>query len=1842
MTDSDLLDPLRFPLRAGRRLIEASAGTGKTYTIAALYLRLVLGHDCARPFLPEEILVMTFTNAATLELRARIRRRLHEAAGFFAGQNDNDDEFLRQLRNGYPPEAWPRLARLLDGAAEGMDQAAIFTIHAWAQRVLQEYAFASGNDFALQVLTDERTRAVDLLQDYLRLFLHPLPYPEMKELRRWGKDLLDPEAFLGVLREYLDRSEGFSLGEAPAVLLHRLWASATTELARLRMGLAEQLDSLEHWLDELCSTKQVDGRKLNAGHFRKWMAGLRAWTAQQDLDEPSLTDSAWHRLSLAGMQEAQRGGGQLTHPALLLIEELHTYLHTLQEQREEARAALLTHALAWIDERKQQLREERGEIDFQGILRQLRNALQGDAGRVLATRLAEQYPWALVDEFQDTDPYQYAILDTIYRSGQAEGGLLLIGDPKQSIYRFRGGDLHTYLRAQRDCGTEIYRLGRNYRSSEQLVAALNAFFVTLEARCPQGVFGLRQGEENPVPYLPVDAAGLQEEFFLAGEELPALQFAVLAEDVAGNKGEYTDCMAAACAERIVALLLAARSGRAGFRSASGQRTLQPADLAVLVNERAEADKLRAALRHRGIASVYLSEQQSVYDSPEAADLERLLTACLAYDDEQAVGTALATSLLGLAWSELAALRHDDRLREERLLQFRRYAEIWRERGVLPMLLRLSQDFSLPARLLHGGVPGGERRLTNFLHLAELLQHAAQELQGEHAVLRFLAEQRQSSAGRDEETLLRLESDAALVRVITIHKSKGLQYPVVFLPFMLNARTDSGKRLQITEERGKRALRPADAAEQERAERERLQEDIRKLYVALTRAQFAVWVGVGSCADAQQSALAQLLLAAAEEGKGSAELVQDLFAHVPQIGTTPIALPDPPSILPPQIAPAPEWRPRIARVQENDWWIASYSALQRGHHHPVERFAELWEEEQTDGSVEPATHLLFPPGAATGILLHDLLRWMAEQGFAAISRNPHILREEILRRSHGQSWAQHASALQDWLLRILALPLTLAEGETVRLQDLQEYQAEMEFWLPVQNIDSGQIDRIVNAFLLPDLPRPALDPRRLGGMFKGFIDLVFFWKDRFYLIDYKSNVLGLGPAAYTPLALSDALLAQRYDLQLGLYLVALQRLLRSRGWGGNRRGPWHCFCAVWQRGECQYLAAAGGRILSCFCAAFRGARGQNMKIPALDCRSGGQDALRRLLCEAVEQACLRPWDAQFALFLRSLEPAAPSEVLLAAALCSKEAAQGQVYLDLLAEAIPENPFSQLWWPRFAEWKAWLHQWPSLLAAGEGTTPLVLSEGRLYLRRFWQDEQRIVEGVRARLVPLPLPAADLVAAQLDRLFAAPSLRPDWQRIACTLMLRHRLGVISGGPGTGKTTTVLRLLLLLQGLALQGALPQAQGPLRIRLAAPTGKAAARLSQSLAESLDSQAQDLARPEVIAQIPRTVETVHRLLGLRADGRARHHRGQMLAADLLVIDEASMLSQELMARILDALTPSSRLILLGDKDQLASVEAGAVLAELCADAELARYDEDTRRWIAATAAHVMPAPETVGSAREQSVALLRHSYRFSASSGIGRLAEQIRRGQDTRIAALLDEPESDLRCFVPANPQELDALLLHGWGEDQTDAPGYLHFFRQMQAGLRRHLPPEELARQCLQAFSEFQVLCARRDGPWGVDAMNRQVTRLLQRQGVVPPNTEWFAGRPVIVTRNLYALQLMNGEVGITLPLRLADGRTEMRVAFAGASGEIRWFSPLRLRDVETVFALTVHKSQGSEYRHCAFLAAMEERDFLHRELLYTAVTRARSRLSLAMVGGQELLHEMVAHPLRRRQRMFSGERYE
>jgi exodeoxyribonuclease V alpha subunit len=469
--------------------------------------------------------------------------------------------------------------------------------------------------------------------------------------------------------------------------------------------------------------------------------------------------------------------------------------------------------------------------------------------------------------------------------------------------------------------------------------------------------------------------------------------------------------------------------------------------------------------------------------------------------------------------------------------------------------------------------------------------------------------------------------------------------------------------------------------------------------------------------------------------------------------------------------------------------------------------------------------------------------------------------------------------------------------------------------------------------------------------------------------------------------------------------------------------------------------------------------------------------------------------------------------------------------------------------------------------------------------------------------PRAAAPLSAAAQPTLpdwLRASGAKPDWQTLACALALRGRLTLITGGPGTGKTTTVVRVLALLQHQAIAAGAP----PLRLRLAAPTGKAAARLSESL-ESARQRLVGLAPDEVLTHIPLTVSTVHRLLGSRPDSRHfRHHREAPLHADVVVVDEASMIDLEMMAALLDALPEHARLILLGDKDQLASVEAGAVLGQLCAHADAGGYRPDTLNWLAAAAdgADLGPyaaRPELAAPPLADCTVMLRHSHRFDASSGIGQLAQAVRQGAE--LGALWGR-YADIRCLRlhGEHDAQLDQLLRNGY-------QAMLHAVRQRPAADAAPADWDAWAQHALRVFAGFQLLTPLRRGPWGVAGLNARAEQVLAAAGLIQPEREWYPGRPVMLTRNDPTLGLMNGDVGLTV----LDARQQLRVIFAQA-GAVRWISPLRLPDVDTVFAMTVHKSQGSEFTHAALILPDHPSPLLTRELAYTAITRAKAEFTL------------------------------
>jgi len=651
--------------------------------------------------------------------------------------------------------------------------------------------------------------------------------------------------------------------------------------------------------------------------------------------------------------------------------------------------------------------------------------------------------------------------------------------------------------------------------------------------------------------------------------------------------------------------------------------------------------------------------------------------------------------------------------------------------------------------------------------------------------------------------------------------------------------------------------------------------------------------------------------------------------------------------------------------------------------------------------------------------------------------------------------------------------------------------------------------------------------------------------------------------------------------------------------------------------------------------------------------------------------LRALDAAFASFLAREVGDAPPLLILAAALASHQLGRGHACLDLAhtlqdpgfalslppegaadsAEPLP-LPAEVLDGVSLADWLQAL-QHLQLVSDGAGDTPLVGVGTRLYLRRYWQYEQSVRADIDARLAAQPaLPEAALHGV-LGLLFppAAQGPRPDWQKLACALAARSAFAIVTGGPGTGKTTTVVRLLAVLQALAI--ASPAAR-PLRIRLAAPTGKAAARLNESIAGAVANlKLAGLPDDEAVrAAIPIEVTTLHRLLGSRPDTRHfRHHAGNPLPVDVLVVDEASMVDLEMMAAVLAALPPGARLVLLGDKDQLASVEAGAVLGELCRRAQDGHYTADTVAWLASVTGEQVGAELIAPAGRpiDQAVAMLRHSYRFGGDSGIGQLAGAVNAGSVDGVRRALAHGHADLTRLVLTDAGEgaLWRLVIDGVPSATAGDEGPLGYRHYLEV-LRDRRPPagsdqaglDAWARQVIAAHGQFQLLCALRRGPWGVEGLNRRIAGWLHEAGLIGAAEGWYAGRPVLVTRNDYGLALMNGDIGITLALPSPDGDGPLRVAFPAGdgSGGIKWVQPSRLQAIETVYALTVHKSQGSEFTHTAMALPERLNPILTRELVYTGITRAKRWFSLIEAGSAAVLEQAVQRRVLRLSGLMDG----
>ena len=1125
MTETaESLDPLRLPL-IGERLIEASAGTGKTFTIAALYLRLLLGLGgeaaFTRPVNVEELLVVTFTEAATEELRGRIRSNIHELR-VACLRNATDNPLYASLLAEI--DDLQQAANVLLLAERQMDDAAVFTIHGFCQRMLSLNAFESGMLFEQQLIEDESQLRYQACADFWRRHCYPLNREIAQVIVESWKG---PQDLLKSIDRYLQ-------GEAPELKIPL--GDAETLASRHQKILAQIAEIKRHWLasvgelDALLENSGIDRRKFNRGNQGKWIDKISTW-AQEESKNYQLPD-ALEKFSQAFLAERTKAGGEVpTHPLFSAIKNLLSTPLTLND-------LVIAQAMKEIREAVAREKRRRGELGFDDMLSRLDEALESDSGDALAAAIRQRFPVAMIDEFQDTDPQQYRIFRRIWRQ-QPDTALLLIGDPKQAIYAFRGADIFTYMRARSDVAAH-YTLDTNWRSAPGMVESVNRLFGLVD-----NPFMFRD-----IPFLPVKSApkNASLRFEVDGENQPAMNLWLMPGEGI-SAGDYQNFMAQQCAAQIRDWLTGGQQGRALLWRGDNARRVQASDITVLVRNRQEASLVRDALNALSIPSVYLSNRDSVFETPEAQELLWVLQAVLTPERENTLRSALATAMFGLNAQDIERLNQDENAWDALVEEFSDYRLIWQRRGVMPMIRALMSARSMAENLL--ATHGGERRLTDILHLSELLQEAATQLESEHALVRWLNQQVAEPDTNASSQQMRLESDKHLVQIVTIHKSKGLEYPLVWLPFIARFRKE--KQAFYHDRESFKAVLDLNESDEslELAEAERLAEDLRLLYVALTRAIWHCSLGIAPLTARRSDKPTDTELHHSAPGrllqKGEVLDASGLHACLQAVCDEHISL---------TLATAPDdarWQatqpemPELAARQVlrrvvDDWRVTSYSGLQQRGHSVAQDLLpriDIDASGTVDSPTEPEmTPHHFPRGASPGTFLHSLFE---DLDFTQ-PVSPEWMREKLQNNGFDEAWEP---VLTRWITQVLSAPLADIGIALNQLSDRQK-QVEMEFYLPItQTLDAHALDAVTRRYDPLSAGCQELDFRQVRGMLKGFIDLVFRHDGRYYLLDYKSNWLGENGEAYTQEAMAQAMQSHRYDLQYQLYSLALHRYLRHR-------------------------------------------------------------------------------------------------------------------------------------------------------------------------------------------------------------------------------------------------------------------------------------------------------------------------------------------------------------------------------------------------------------------------------------------------------------------------------------------------------------------------------------------------------------------------------------------------------------------------------------------------------------------------------------------------------------------------
>ncbi|GAA6173373.1 exodeoxyribonuclease V subunit beta [Colwellia sp. KU-HH00111] len=1177
------LDSATIPL-TGRHLIEASAGTGKTYNITRIYLRLLL----EREFTVEQILLMTFTKDATQELRGRIDAFIRDAlTNWQTLCENNNDSYFRAIDARVDAD---KRVFLLKRALLFLDEAAIFTIHGFCQRALTQHAFASGLPFNATMSTNSSELVLQASQDWYRQLSKQSNEDFALVTQFWAT----PSAFVSSFAKAIAHRSELTVIDVQQLVGNfcQLAKQAVKSLAANEPLLAEGL----------VSHKNENERDIRAAELIKLTSWLSQVSECQNEFELLAAVSAPMPDYLLNANRHPKAFKTQLAQVLASAKAIKAQVKELAKNINKAKAyQIIRVGIYQVREKVKQDKAQLTLLDFDDLINTLADCLQNE-GRdqhenVLAKTLLAQYPVALVDEFQDTDPQQFAILQGIYyqnseqQQPQVTSGsrgasalksspaLYLIGDPKQAIYGFRGGDIFAYLNARSDCDYH-WLMDTNWRSSLDMIDAYNQVFA-----CKADAFGYG------IAYQPVLAGKKSEKRVVINgdssdvghdvihDKSKALQFVHFSEEEpSGEQKPSTKStkktadkvnqsartlMATWCANEIIHLLTCTST--------------KPQDIAILVRDGREANDIKEALLNANLASVYLSDRANLFHSDEAQQLIHLLKGILSPEDERLYLRALTSGLLGYNAQALYALQNDEIAYQKLKFCFFDYRTQWQRQGFITMAINIMHqhfDFST-AQVLSNK----DRTLTNLLHLFEILQSASQRFLQPQELLHWFEQQcsEDFNANSELEAEQRLESDGDLIRIVTQHGAKGLEYPVVFIPFAtrhkdpLKFGNKSVSYLEYHDEKGQLCL-SLDGDEQARLAMadEVYAESIRLLYVAITRAEQRCYILTTAFDKYALSPLGKTLQWQADQN--IVQSLQCVVAQAPQvINVQQVAFAEISAdchVLTHSDNLTTLQASKFVGKIERDWWLSSFSALTRNLRHggvstPDRDSSELLSSvlsAANNRSNQQAKQLRFElaKGAHSGNLLHDILEHSNFMPSVQLQSNLLDSLKWPLVKYGELTTGFDQTDLVAWLDDIVSTPLISNQNNTkpFSLHDIPLHQTlrESEFYFPMAQANVAQLEE-----LLTDHRNTGVDAEREGlvntvrlpsyqslkGMMHGFIDLVFEHNGKYYVCDYKSSHLGDDFSDYNQQALRGNIEKNYYDLQYLIYSLALHRFLQQK-------------------------------------------------------------------------------------------------------------------------------------------------------------------------------------------------------------------------------------------------------------------------------------------------------------------------------------------------------------------------------------------------------------------------------------------------------------------------------------------------------------------------------------------------------------------------------------------------------------------------------------------------------------------------------------------------------------------------